>query len=409
MRFVIENKTLVRCELADDERDVEVEVPDFVDRAEVVEGSYVTVDHVERIGAGAFEGASGRIARLVLPYYLRAVDEGAFAGLGTVRELVVHSYDDVCSDEMCNDLDNPIACKHLTVLPNPRGSDARESFFDLCLVDDTCITELEVDASVHVRYSPGHQLAECGGFGLGNVETLTYLLYGYYNVIDPYLVSLTEMRHKLRRLVFENCATVWVDEESRPSSCEFADGAGLEDLLSLEEVVLPDGLERISERLFSGDDGLRSVRVPLSVREIGPRAFWRCANLEQLSLPEAALEGTSPTAFVECPKLVMLEVVRPGEEPDTQEHVTYVDVHTWAAVAAVDRLVRAFEAQYPELRKAFPAVDGMDDATWDDVYKRYRRYAAYNHVYDELADKERAKRLEELREVIYLLIRGMGE
>ena len=426
MRFVIENKTLVRCELADDERDVEVEVPDFVDRAEAVEGSYVTVDHVERIGAGAFEGASGRIARLVLPYYLRAVDRGAFAGLGTVAELVVHSYDDACSNEMCNDLDNPIACKRLTVLPNPRGSDTRESFFDLCLVDDTSITELEVDARVHVRYSPGRQLAECGGLGLGNVETLTYLLYGYYNVIDPYLVSLTEMHHKLRRLVFENCATVWVDEESRPSRCVFADSACLEEMPSLEEVVLPEGLERIGECLFRDDPSLRSVYVPLSVREIGDRAFWRCTSLQELSLPEVALEGTSPTAFFECPKLAMLKVVRQWDEPETWEHTASVPVGRWAAVTAVDRLVRAFEVQYPELRETFRRVeyphailadgsvwycdpDAYDDPGqyWDYLFLAYRDRAS-NYRFG-VADEERAKRLEELREVIFLLLRGMGE
>ena len=407
MRFVIENKTLVRCELADDERDVEVEVPDFDERTAVHEGSFVTVDHVERIGAGAFEGASGRIARLVLPTYLRGVDRGAFAGLGTVRELVVHSYDDACSNEMCNDLDNPIACKRLTVLPNPGGSDARESFFDLCLVDDSCITELVLSASVQVRYSPRFQFEDFWEHGLENVETLTYLLHGYYNVIDPYLIAATEMRHNLRRLVFENCSTVWVDEESRPSRCVFADSACLEEMPSLEEVVLPEGLERIGECLFRDDPSLRSVYVPLSVREIGPRAFWRCASLQQLSLPEAALDGASPTAFAECPKLATLEVVLPGEEPGTREHVTYVDVRTWAAVTAVDRLVGAAKAQYPELREAFPAADCMDDATWDDVYKRYR-YAAYNHVY-ELADKERAKQLTEIHEVIFLLLRGMGK
>lgn len=404
MRFVIEDKTLVRCELEGDERNVEVEVPHFVERDVVVEGSYATVDYVERIGAGAFKEVAGRIARLVLPGHLRAVDEGAFAGLGVVGELVVYAYDDADADEMANDMDNPIACQRLTVLRSPYASGSRESFFDLCLVDDVCITEIEVDASVHVRYSPGHGLEDVGGFGLQNVRTLTYLLHEAYNVINPYLIMATEMRHNLWRLVFENCYTVYCgpSDEGRPSRCEFADGASLEDMLSLEEVVLPEGLERIGERLFSEDRNLRSVYVPLSVREIGPRAFWRCTNLEQLSIPEEALEGTSATAFVECPKLAMLEAVRPGADAGAREHATTnVTVSRWAAVTAVDRLVSAAEMRYPELREAFPAVDRRGDVTWDDLYKRYR-YAAYNHVY-EVADEGRAKQLAEIHEALFLL------
>lgn len=433
MRFVIENKTLMRCELAADERDVEVEVPDFVERADAGEGSFATVDYVERIGAGAFEGASGRIARLVLPGHLRAVDEGAFAGLGMVKELVVHSYDDACSNEMCNDLDNPIACQRLTVLPNHGSSNERDSYFDLCLIDDTYITELELDANVRVRYSPGRQLAECGGFGLENVETLTYLLREASNEIDPYLIMVTGMHHNLRRLVFENCCriedpTTWV---SRPSRCGFVAGSSMDWMSSLEEVVLPEGLVRIGDRLFEDDRKLRTVRVPMSLREIGSHAFRNCSALEGLTIPELALPGVSPSAFTGCTKLPELETVRWSERLGMPEHVARVPLRKWAAVTNIDRLVSLAEGQYPELRREFrpielpytvfsdgsvvyddPIMHGDPDQYWDYMFHAYL-HGTYNAWRTEdtpqETDAERLRHLREIREVVIALLQSAAQ
>ena len=78
MRLVIEDKALVRCELADDEQEVEVLIPDEVDV----------------ICNGAFDGVGDRISCLDMPRGLRQVGAEAFAGLGRVGELIAYSYDD---------------------------------------------------------------------------------------------------------------------------------------------------------------------------------------------------------------------------------------------------------------------------------------------------------------------------
>jgi hypothetical protein len=52
----------------------------------------------------------------------------------------------------------------------------------------------------------------------------------------------------------------------------------------LGSVKLPNGLEKISERCFSGCSGLSEITIPESVKEIDTSAFYKCSGLSKVNI-----------------------------------------------------------------------------------------------------------------------------
>ena len=82
----------------------------------------------------------------------------------------------------------------------------------------------------------------------------------------------------------------------------------------LEVLHLPEGLEKIEKMAFI-NCGIREIVIPYSVREIGEEAFWRCEQLEKVTIlnPKAKI-GTS--AFGGCTKLkeiICEQCIRPDK------------------------------------------------------------------------------------------------
>ncbi len=67
----------------------------------------------------------------------------------------------------------------------------------------------------------------------------------------------------------------------------------------VKDLVIPDGVTRISSYAFYGYKGLRSVVIPDSVTEIGPCAFTECENLRSVTLP-ANLTSIDYALFYGC-------------------------------------------------------------------------------------------------------------
>ena len=61
------------------------------------------------------------------------------------------------------------------------------------------------------------------------------------------------------------------------------------DNTELEEVILPEGLEKIDARAFL-DTKIKKITIPSTVKLVEPRAFWSCGNLEEIhfACPESA-------------------------------------------------------------------------------------------------------------------------
>lgn len=72
---------------------------------------------------------------------------------------------------------------------------------------------------------------------------------------------------------------------------------------TLEQVVIPDGVTQILDGAFRGHDELVSVVLPDTLQSIGPRAFSGCSSLREIRIPEGVFE-IGRSAFSGCKALV---------------------------------------------------------------------------------------------------------
>ena len=73
---------------------------------------------------------------------------------------------------------------------------------------------------------------------------------------------------------------------------------------ALEEVILPEGLERINLRAFLETD-IKRVIIPASVTGVSSNAFWNCPELEMVDF-RCGEEALEESVFHACPKLEIL-------------------------------------------------------------------------------------------------------
>ena len=71
---------------------------------------------------------------------------------------------------------------------------------------------------------------------------------------------------------------------------------------NLTSVSIPDGVTSISSRMFWGCSSLESVSIPDSVRHIEDRAFWQCGNLTSITIPDG-VDSIGEYAFSDCDDL----------------------------------------------------------------------------------------------------------
>lgn len=78
---------------------------------------------------------------------------------------------------------------------------------------------------------------------------------------------------------------------------------------SESRVAVPEGVTRIAEEAFAGNEAVDRVLLPDSVREIGAEAFRDCLLLQTVRLPEG-LERIGAGAFEHCVKLIRVHLPR---------------------------------------------------------------------------------------------------
>ena len=93
---------------------------------------------------------------------------------------------------------------------------------------------------------------------------------------------------------FKGC--VGITKISLPKSVREIDAFAFSDCRSLKEVVWEDGIEEIGNSAFAGCESLKEILFPKTVRKIGECAFGECVNLFSISLNEG-LEEIGENAF----------------------------------------------------------------------------------------------------------------
>ena len=76
------------------------------------------------------------------------------------------------------------------------------------------------------------------------------------------------------------------------------DGSGLSG-----DVTIPEGVAGIADYAFAGNDRLRSLYFPVSLKRIGSSSFAGCRNLKSVHV-SAPLEEMGSSAFEKCISLI---------------------------------------------------------------------------------------------------------
>lgn len=76
---------------------------------------------------------------------------------------------------------------------------------------------------------------------------------------------------------------------------------------SLSKIVIPDGITRIEAEAFKGVNGITSIDMCNSVKEIGDRAFYRCRDLRSIKFSDS-VQCVSDHCCYECSELEMVSL-----------------------------------------------------------------------------------------------------
>ena len=85
------------------------------------------------------------------------------------------------------------------------------------------------------------------------------------------------------------------------------------DCINLEEVVLPQNLEKIGEYAFYNCYRLKNIDIPETVTSIGEYAFFGCGYLEEITIP-TEVDAIGKDAFGDCIRLSKIVIENPDCE-----------------------------------------------------------------------------------------------
>lgn len=226
-------------------------------------------DTLERIGAYAFS-ACEELQAVVIPGRVRCMDETAFEDCRGVCLYVEEGSYAHCWAEQ---LELPFCFGE----PDTDELEAERLVigdFVCALTEDGAVFIREYTGAARTLVIPG-ELDGCPVVGLG-------------------------------RYAFACCRTL--EEVVVPEGVEVIGHSAFRDCEALRRIHLPDSLRLLGTSCFMYCESLRSVRIPDGVRLVGFMCFAGCGMLRVAALP-AALEEIEPMAFCGCRSLA--EIVLP--------------------------------------------------------------------------------------------------
>lgn len=226
-------------------------------------------DTLERIGAYAFSGCE-ELQAVVIPGSVRCMDETAFEDC---RRVCLYVEEGSYAHRWAEQLEMPFCFGE----PDTGELDADR----LAIGDYVCT--LTEDGSAYIREYTGtarslvipEELDGCPVVGLG-------------------------------RYAFACCRTL--EEVVVPEGVEVIGHSAFRDCDALRRIRLPDSLQLLGTSCFMYCESLQSVRIPDGVKLVGFMCFAGCSMLRMAALP-AGLEEIEPMAFCGCRSLA--EIVLP--------------------------------------------------------------------------------------------------
>ncbi len=239
---------------------------------------------ITKVSHGSFTFCNN-LQEVTLPEGLKEINASAFEWCGNLKQISLPSSLEKIGFEA---FDYDIALQTITIPRNVEVINGNP--FEYC----TALQSIQVDPA-------NQEFASLGGvlFSKDHKRLISYPggKTGAYTIPDS--VSYVE-----RGSAFTGCAGL--TKLTIPDSVIIQDESygfvSLCDCTGLKEVKLPNYLTEIGQDMFKGCSSLETVNIPESVVLIGQNAFEDCTSLKQLTLPEG-LTTIEDWAFVNCKSL----------------------------------------------------------------------------------------------------------
>lgn len=179
------------------------------------------------------------------------------------------------------------------VLPNGLQTIGRSAF------DDTSLEEVDIPSSV--TYMNGcfggcrnlKRVSLPEGVDLSNADNLFCLCTALESV---------ELPHSMKELPFRMFYASAIKNVIIPEGVAKISESTFEYCKNLESIIIPEGVTKIPKSAFKHCEKLESVVIPESVRVISESAFEYCDNLESIIIPPKVTEIWEK-AFANCKSL----------------------------------------------------------------------------------------------------------
>ena len=213
-----------------------------------------------------------------------------------------------------------------------------------------------------------------------NTEFADEAFKGYYNLQQ---LVLPEGLQKVSYMMVAGCKNL--QSIDIPASVEEIEQSAFEDCRSIQSITFggaPAGapgqfnapatsasqLRRIGNWAFYNAHELQHLDIPEGVTEIGDGAFYGCTYLEDMTLP-ASIQAIGDNCFALCAKLT--KITCNAVTPPTIQAKTFFDVKRQIPVYVPDEAVSAYENdtywQEFDIQGQSEAPQGVEEVTSDQV------------------------------------------
>ena len=104
----------------------------------------------------------------------------------------------------------------------------------------------------------------------------------YTKILNHVTVNGGELTENALLFINRSYKTLWTLDVSGVSNTEFADEA-FKGYYNLQQLVLPEGLQKVSYMMVAGCKNLQSINIPASVEEIEQAAFEDCRSIKTIT------------------------------------------------------------------------------------------------------------------------------
>lgn len=227
------------------------------------------------------------VNKLVIPSSVAVVSRSAFINCTSLRELVV--------EEGVQSLERSAFCYCDNLasvsLPSTLTAIGRSTFY-------------ECTSLPHIELPQGLQTIGLAAFyGCAALQEVTFP--ASVTSVSEQAFEACEALNAVRISDLEAWCRIRFDKENaNPLYCAghlYLNGE------TIEQLILPEGIDKISSYTFAGDMDLKQVDLPAGITLIGDGAFMRCRNLKALSL-NAGIQHIGENALKGCTSLTGMTI-----------------------------------------------------------------------------------------------------